>query len=237
MNLQRETMQNHSTIKFWAEDDRPREKLILKGKNALSDSEIIAILIGSGTREKTAVELAQEILQAHNNDLQQLGRSGVKDLSKHKGMGEAKSIALMAALELGRRRKEREGTKRIKVQSARDVYELLAPYFMDLNHEEFYVVFLNRSNGVLAYEQVSKGGVSGTIADGKIIFKSALMHQASALILAHNHPSGNLKASESDIRLTKNLHQFGKLIGIEVLDHLIFTDNGYLSLSEENIVF
>lgn len=230
-------MQNHATIKLWAEDDRPREKMLLKGKNALSDSEIIAILIGSGTREKTAVELAQEILQAHNNDLQQLGRSGVKDLIQHKGMGEAKSITLMAALELGRRRKDGEQKKRTKILGAKDVYELLYPFFMDLNHEEFYVVYVNRSNSVIAYEQVSKGGVSGTIADGKIIFKSALMHQASALILAHNHPSGNLKASDSDIRLTKNLRQFGKLIGIEVLDHVIFTDNGYLSLSDENIAF
>ena len=230
-------MQNHSTIKLWAEDDRPREKMMLKGKNALSDSEIIAILLGSGTREKTAVELAQEILQAHNNDLQILSRSGVKDLSQHKGMGEAKSITLMAALELGRRRRDTEKKERLKISRAKDVFDLLNPYFMDLSHEEFYVIYVNRSNVVLAYEMVSKGGVSGTVADGKIIFKAALMHQASALILAHNHPSGNLTASESDIRLTKNLQQFGKLIGIEVLDHVIFTDNGYLSFSEENIAF
>ncbi len=230
-------MKNHSTIKFWAEDDRPREKMLLKGKNALSDSEIVAILLGSGTREKSAVELAQEILHAHGNDLQKLGRSGVKDLSLHKGMGEAKSLTLMAALELGRRRRDTEKKKRHTIKSATDVNDVLAPYFMDLPHEEFYVLYLNRSNVLLHMEQVSKGGVSGTIADGKIIFKTALMHQASAMILAHNHPSGNLKASDSDIRLTKNLRQFGKLIGIEILDHVIFTDNGYLSLSEENIAF
>lgn len=230
-------MENHTTIKLWAEDDRPREKMILKGKNALSDSEIIAILLGSGTREKTAVELAQEILLAHDNDLQILSRAGIKELCRHKGMGEAKSISLMAALELGRRRRDSEQKKRKQILSAKDVHELLFPYFMDLSHEEFYVIFLNRSNVILGHEQVSKGGISGTIADGKIIFKSAIMHQASAIILAHNHPSGNLKASESDIRLTKDLRQFGKLIGIEILDHVIFTDNGYLSLSEENIAF
>lgn len=230
-------MENHTTIKLWAEDDRPREKMILKGKNALSDSEIIAILLGSGTREKTAVELAQEILHAHDNDLQILSRAGIKELCQHKGMGEAKSISLMAALELGRRRRDSEQKKRKQILSAKDVHELLYPYFMDLSHEEFYVIFLNRSNVILGHEQVSKGGISGTIADGKIIFKSAIMHQASAIILAHNHPSGNLKASESDIRLTKDLRQFGKLIGIEILDHVIFTDNGYLSLSEENIAF
>lgn len=230
-------MENHSSIKFWAEDDRPREKMLLKGKNALSDSEIIAILIGSGTREKSAVELAQEILQANENDLRKLSRSGVKDLCIHKGMGEAKSLTLMAALELGRRRKESEAKKRSIIKSAQDVYDVLSPYFMDLPHEEFHVLFLSRSNVVLHKEQISKGGISGTIADGKIIFKSAIMHQASAMILAHNHPSGNLKASESDIRLTKNLHQFGKLIGIDILDHVIFTDNGYLSFSEENITF
>ncbi len=230
-------MQNHATIKHWAEDDRPREKMLLKGKNALSDSEIIAILLGSGTREKSAVELAQEILQAHENDLQKLSRSGVKDLSKHKGMGEAKSLTLMAALELGRRRKESEFTKKVIVKSSQDVWDVLSPYFLDLPHEEFHVLYLNRSNILLHKELVSKGGMSGTIADGRIIFKTALLHQASALILAHNHPSGNLKASAPDIKLTKNLREFGKLIGIEILDHVIFTDNGYLSFSDENIAF
>ncbi len=229
-------MQNY-TIKRWAEDDRPREKMLLKGKNALSDSEIIAILLGSGTREKTAVELAQEILMAHGNDLHALGRSGVKDLSKYKGMGEAKSMTLIAALELGRRRKEFERQQKTKIKSSKDAYELLAPFFQDLNHEEFYVLYLNRANVVLQHEQISKGGVSGTVADGKIIFKSALLNQASAIILAHNHPSGNLKPSEADIRLTKDLRHFGKMIGIEVLDHLLFTDNGYLSLADENIAF
>ncbi len=227
----------NQTIKQWAEDDRPREKMLLKGKNALSDSEIIAILLGSGTREKTAVELAQEILQAHGNDLHALGRSGVKDLSQHKGMGEAKSLTLMAALELGRRRKDSERKQKIKITSSQDARDLLASYFQDLNHEEFYVVYLNRSNVVLHHEQISKGGVSGTVADGKVIFKSALLQQASAIILAHNHPSGNLKPSEADIRLTKDLRHFGKMIGIDVLDHLIFTDNGYLSLADENIAF
>lgn len=230
-------MQTNTTIKFWAEDDRPREKMLLKGKNVLSDSEIIAILLGSGSRNKSAVELAQEILSAHKNDLHQLGKSGVKELTVHKGMGEAKALTLMAALELGRRRKEADKIEKVKIESADDVYKLLRHLFQDLQHEEFYIVLMDRSNHVLRYEQVSKGGTSGTIADGKIIFKSALLHHASAIILAHNHPSGNLVASPQDIKLTKNLKEFGGLIGIEILDHLIFTDNGYLSLAEKSIAF
>lgn len=230
-------MQTNTTIKFWAEDDRPREKMLLKGKNALSDSEIIAILLGSGSRNKTAVELAQEILSAHQNDLHQLGKSGVKELTVHKGMGEAKALTLMAALELGRRRKEADRKEKVQIDSAEAVYLLLKHLFQDLQHEEFYIVLLDRSNRVLRYEQVSKGGTSGTIADGKIIFKLALLHQASALILAHNHPSGNLTASSQDIKLTKNLREFGALIGVEILDHLIFTDNGYLSLADNSIAF
>jgi DNA repair protein RadC len=230
-------MQTNTTIKCWAEDDRPREKMLLKGKNALSDSEIIAILLGSGSRNKSAVELAQEILAAHQNDLHRLGRSGVKELTAYKGMGEAKALTLMAALELGRRRKEADRKERVKIESAEDVHQLLKHLFQDLQHEEFYIVLLDRSNHVLRYEQVSKGGTSGTIADGKIIFKSALLHHASAIILAHNHPSGNLVASPQDIKLTKNLKEFGNMIGVEVLDHLIFTDNGYLSLAEKSIAF
>jgi DNA repair protein RadC len=227
----------NATIKCWAEDDRPREKMRLKGKNALSDSEIIAILLGSGTRNKTAVELAQEILSVHKNDLHQLGKSGVKELTMHKGMGEAKALTLMAALELGRRRKDADRKEKVKIQSANDVFQLLSHLFQDLPHEEFYIVLLDRGNHVLGYEQVSKGGTSGTIADGKIIFKLALLNQASALILAHNHPSGNLLASPQDIKLTKNLKEFGAMIGIEILDHVIFADNGYLSLAEKSIAF
>jgi len=230
-------MELNTTIKCWAEDDRPREKMLLKGKNALSDSEIVAILLGTGSRNKSAVELAQEILNAHQNDLHQLGKSGVKELTIFKGMGEAKAVSLMAALELGRRRKEACRIEKVKIKSSEDVYQLLQHAFQDLQHEEFYIVLLDRSNQVLRYEQVSKGGVSGTIADGKIIFKSALLHQASAIILAHNHPSGNLEASPQDIKLTKSLKAFGDMIGIEVLDHVIFTDNGYLSLVDKIIAF
>ncbi len=230
-------MNTSTTIKSWAEDDRPREKMLLKGKNALSNAEIIAILLGSGSRNKSAVELAQEILFSHQNDLHQLGKLGVKELTVHKGMGEAKALTLMAALELGRRRKDTDRIEKTKIKSSEDVYHLLKPLFLDLLHEEFYVVMLDRNNNVLKYEQISKGGVSGTIADGKIIFKSAILHQASAMILAHNHPSGNLEASPQDIKLTKNFKEFGQMIGIEVLDHLIFTDNGYLSLADKSIAF
>ncbi|MGJ8661618.1 MAG: RadC family protein [Bacteroidota bacterium] len=230
-------MKTSTAITSWAEDDRPREKMLLKGKNALSDSEIIAILLGSGSRNKSAVELAQEILSAHQNDLHQLGKLGVKELTIFKGMGEAKAVSLMAALELGRRRKDADRSEKVKIKSSEDVFNLLNHLFQDLPHEEFYVVLLDRNNNVLRYEQISKGGVSGTIADGKIIFKSALLHQASAIILAHNHPSGNLEASHQDIKLTKNFKEFGNMIGIEILDHLIFTDNGYLSLADKSIAF
>lgn len=227
-------MQKNTTIRFWAEDERPREKMILKGKNVLSDSEIIAILLGSGSRNKTAVELAQEILKNHQNDLNQLAKSSVKELTVYKGMGEAKAVTLIAALELGRRRKTTEQTERIKIKTAEDAFQLIKHLFQDLQHEEFYIILLDRSNHVIRYEQISKGGISGTVADGKIIFKLALLHHASAIILAHNHPSGNLIASVQDEKLTKDLKEFGNLIDIEILDHIIFTDYGYLSLAENS---
>jgi DNA repair protein RadC len=229
-------MSTNLSIKNWAEEDRPREKMRLKGRHVLSDSEIIAILLGSGTRTKSAVELAKEILGEFNNDLHLLGKAHVENLLRFNGIGEAKAITLLAALELGRRRKENERPKIVRITSAGDAFVLLQPVFMDLQHEEFHVLFLNQSNVVIASEQVSKGGVTGTIADGKIIFKKALLHQACGIILAHNHPSGALKASEADLKLTKNYRSFGEMIGIEVLDHLIFADNSYLSFADSNML-
>jgi DNA repair protein RadC len=229
-------MNETTTIKSWAEDDRPREKLKLKGRHILSDSEVLAILLSSGTREKTAVELAQEILQHFNNDFHSLSRATIEDLKQFKGVGEAKAITIVAALEMGRRRRDALHKKKVLVTSSKDAFDLLQPFFMDLQHEEFYVIYLDRSNRILKHSQLSKGGLSGTIADGKIIFKEALLLQASGIILAHNHPSGNLVASVQDKKLTKNLVEFGKMIGIDVLDHIIFTDNGYLSFSDSNLM-
>jgi DNA repair protein RadC len=223
-------------ILSWAEEDRPREKLLLKGKAALSDAELIAILIGSGTRELSAVDLSKVILQKAVNNLNELAKLSIKDLMKVKGIGEAKAISIIAALELGRRRKESEGVRRPRISSSRDAYEQIQPYLLDLPHEEFWLLLLNRANEVIKPIQVSQGGVSGTVADPKIIFKFAIENLSSAIILVHNHPSGNLKPSEADKELTRRLSSAGKLLEIPVLDHLIFTDGGYLSFADEGML-
>lgn len=229
-------MNTNLTIKSWAEDDRPREKMIAKGRSALSDAELIAILLGSGTATKSAVTLAQEMLHNCKNDLTKFGKWGIADLKRFKGVGDAKAITLMAAIELGRRRRESDISIETKIGSSRQVYELIKHHFQDLFHEEFYVVFLNRMNKVIQVRRISVGGMTGTIADGKVIFKEALLLNACGLILAHNHPSGQLKASKQDIDLTKELYRFGKQIEIFILDHLIITDNGYLSLADDGMM-
>jgi len=223
-------------ITHWAEEDRPREKLLLKGKVALSDAELIAILLGSGTVSVSAVELAKQILQSVDHNLNDLAKLSIKDLKKFKGIGEAKAITIVSALELGRRRKESEPTKRPRITSSQNVYDVMAPHLMDLPHEEFWILMLNKANVVIKKEQVSMGGVSGTIADPKIIFKKAVESLASAIILVHNHPSGNLKPSQADIMLTRKLKEGGKLLDIPVLDHLIFTDENYYSFADEGMM-
>lgn len=223
---------SQSSIKSWAEDDRPREKMQEKGRTALSNAELLAILLGSGTRSKTAVDVAQEVLQASENNLHQLGRFSQAEFMKFSGIGMAKAITLMAALELGRRRAEEPSNKKCKISHSKDVDQLMRPYFLDLQHEEFRVIGLSRANHVIGQKLVSKGGRSGTIADGKLIFKELLDMKASACILCHNHPSGTLRPSESDIRLTKQLFKFGQLIELKVLDHVILTDEGHYSLLE-----
>jgi DNA repair protein RadC len=223
-------------ILSWAEEDRPREKLLLKGKAALSDAELVAILIGSGTRELSAVDLSKIILQKASNNLNELAKLSIKDLMKVKGIGEAKAISIIAALELGRRRKESEGVRRARISSSRDAYDQIQPYLLDLPHEEFWLLLLNRANEVIKPVQVSQGGVSGTVADPKIIFKFAIENLSSAIILVHNHPSGNLKPSEADKELTRRLSSAGKLLEIPILDHLIFTDGGYLSFADEGML-
>ena len=223
-------------IKSWSPEDRPREKLILKGKSALSDAELIAILIGSGTATLSAVDVAKKVLNHAGNDLHELARQTVKDLVKVKGIGEAKAITIVAALELGRRRKDIEHIEKPKITSSRDAYELLKSELTDIPHEEFWILLLNRANRVIKKYQVSQGGVAGTVADPKIIYKTALEELASGIILAHNHPSGNLTASQADMDLTRKLKEAGRLLEIQVLDHLIVGGQKYFSFADEGLL-
>jgi len=223
-------------IKSWAAEDRPREKLLLKGKSALSDAELIAILLGTGTTTLSAVDLAKQILQTSNYNLHELARISVKDLMKIKGIGEAKAITIAAALELGRRRKESEPDEKPRIASSADVFDNIKAELMDIPHEEFWVLLLNRANRITKKKQISLGGVAGTVADPKIIFKLALEELASGIILAHNHPSGNLTASLADIDLTKKLKEAGKLLDIQVLDHLIIAGKRYFSFADEGLL-
>lgn len=227
------TAEQKLSIKTWAEEDRPREKLILKGKHSLSDAELIAILISSGNAEESAVELARRILKGCSNDLLQLARMNVSELMNFKGIGEAKAVCITAALELGRRRTESSPEKVEKISSSKDVVAIFQPLLGDLLHEEFWILFLNRANRVIGKQQISMGGMSGTVADPRMIFKSALDKKALAIILCHNHPSGNTLPSESDLSLTKSLHSAGKILEISVLDHIIITQSGFYSFADE----
>ncbi len=227
---------NFISIKNLSEDDRPREKLLQNGRTSLSNAEILAILIGSGSREKTAIQLCQEILLDANNDINILAKKSVKDLMKYKGIGEAKAISIVAALELGRRRKNEKSSPNPKIDSSKSAYLYIKHLFEDLQHEEFYILVLSRSNEVKSHHLISKGGFDATIADGKLIFKIALENAASSLILCHNHPSGNLSPSKSDIELTNNLKKFGAFINLPILDHLIITDNDYYSFADHSMI-
>jgi len=229
------TYDHKITIKSWAEEDRPREKLSQQGRRSLSDAELIAILIGSGNRNESAVELSKRILHTCDNDLNQLARLSIAELSGFKGIGEAKAISIIAALELGRRRKETLPAERVQVSTSIDVYQAIISQFKDLNHEEFWILLLNRANKITSRHLVSKGGQAGTIADTKIIFNIALQNHAASVILAHNHPSGNLKPSNADLELTQKLRSAGQFLDIPVLDHLIITDQGFLSFADEGI--
>ncbi|MCP9764525.1 RadC family protein [Lacihabitans soyangensis] len=225
-----------SGIKAWAEDDRPREKLLNKGKQSLSDAELIAILIGMGTREMSAVELAKLILQSTGNNLNELAKLGVKELMKFKGIGEAKAISIVAAMELARRRKDTDPLKKDRIRYSKEAYNILKPYMMDLDHEQFWMVCLNRNQEVVKIIQISTGGVTGTIADPKIIFKHAVEQLSSCIILSHNHPSGNLNPSEADIKLTKQLCEGARLLDMTLSDHIIFSNDGYFSFADQNML-
>jgi DNA repair protein RadC len=220
-------------IKDWALEDRPREKLLKKGIVSLSDAELIAILIGTGTRNESAVELAKKVLKNANNNLNELGKLEIKDLQKNKGIGEAKAIIITAALELGRRRKATDIIQKQKISSSNDVFEIFQPLLGDLPHEEFWILLLNRSNKIIDRFKISQGGISGTVIDARLILKTAIEKLASSIILCHNHPSGNKMPSDADDSITKKLVDGGKLLDIKVLDHLIISDTQFFSYADE----
>jgi DNA repair protein RadC len=219
-----------------AEEDRPREKLLLRGKSALTDAELIAILIGSGTPSMSAVDLSRMILRHINHDLSALARLSVKDLMKFKGIGEAKAISIVSALELGRRRKDQDAPQRQKITSSRDAYELMRPELYDEVIEHFYLILMSRSNYVIKKQLISQGGTAGTVVDPKLVFKTALEHMAHSIILVHNHPSGSASPSEQDKKLTQRLVRIGRDMDLSILDHMIFTDRGYFSFADEGIL-
>lgn len=224
------------SIKNWSHDDRPREKLRDKGKSALSDAELVAILIGSGSRNESAVELCKRILGSTNNNLSALGKLSLKQLTAFKGIGEAKAITIIAAMELGRRRRMEEALQQHKINSSQSVFELMQPIIGELAHEEFWILYLNNSNKVLQKNQLSKGGITGTLVDVRLALKTAIEVGAVGLILAHNHPSGTLKPSEADKQITRKLKNAGDSLDIKVLDHLIITEKAYFSFADDGIL-
>jgi DNA repair protein RadC len=228
-------MEENLSIKNWSEDDQPREKLMLKGKQVLSDAELVAILIGSGSRSESAVQLSQRILFSVDNNLNALGKLSVKQLTEFKGIGDAKAISIVAATELGRRRRAEETVELTKITSSKAVFDIMQPIIGELVHEEFWVLFLNNSNKVIYKSQISKGGITGTVVDVRMVFKMALEQNAVSIILSHNHPSGKLEASDADKNITKQLKLAGQQLSIPVLDHIIITENGYLSFRDEDI--
>lgn len=224
------------TIKSWAEGDRPREKLLLNGRHTLSDAELIAILIRTGIKNNSAVELAKQILHQCNNNLSELSRLNVKELARFKGIGTVKAVTIVAALELGRRRRESIAVKKEVISSSTDIVELMNPQLADLVHEEFWLILLNRANHIITRMAISKGGISGTVVDPRLVFKAAIEHHASGIILCHNHPSGNIKPSNEDIKLTKKLQEAGRNLDINVLDHIIIGGASFYSFADEGIM-
>lgn len=224
------------SIKNWSQDDQPREKLLYKGKTALSDAELVAILIGSGNREESAVALCQRILASTDNNLSALGKLSIKQLMAFKGIGEAKAITIIAALELGRRRRGGAALERQKITSSTSVFELMQPLIGELPHEEFWIVYLNNSNRVIQKNQLSKGGITGTLVDVRLALKTALEVGAVGIVLAHNHPSGTLKPSQADKALTTKMKTAAQSLDIKVLDHLIVTETAYFSFADENLM-
>ena len=224
------------SIKNWSESDRPREKLLLKGKENLSDAELLAILIGSGSRNESAVSLCKRILKDNAHKINLLAKLDVQQLMQYKGIGEAKAISIVAALELGRRRRGEEAMELTKITSSTKVFEVMQPILGDLHHEEFWMLLLNNSNKIIHKSALSKGGITGTLVDLRLLFKNALAFGAVSLILAHNHPSGTLKPSKADIEITKRIKNGAATLDLKLLDHLIITDKSYFSFADESIL-
>ncbi len=224
------------SIKQWAEDDRPREKLLAGGCSSLSDAELVAIMIGSGNRDETAVELARRMLVSFDNSLNRLGKQNVLELMQFRGIGKAKAVVIISALELGRRRKEENVSEKPRVQSSRDAFTILEPLVGDLLHEEFWILLLNRSNRLIECLRTSQGGISGTVTDIRMILKNAILNSASSIVLCHNHPSGNLNPSKADVDITKKMNEAARLMDIKVLDHIILGDRNYFSFADEGIL-
>ncbi len=223
-------------IKDWAVEDRPREKLLSQGERALSDAELIAILIGSGNLNETAVELSRRILSSVNNNLNDLGRKGIDYLTTFKGIGEAKAVAILAAIELGRRRKEAEVFNTKKITGSKDAADFFMPLLGDLNHEEFWIMLLDRGNKIKDHFMISQGGITGTVIDVRLILKRALDNGAVSMILCHNHPSGTMRASDADLKITKKIKQAAQVMDISLLDHIIVGQNSYYSFADEGIL-
>jgi DNA repair protein RadC len=230
------TYQAKVPIKQWSEDDRPREKLIMKGKVVLSNAELLAVLIGSGNKRESAVDIAKNILDRVNQNLTELSRQTVNELTRTNGIGAAKAVIIVAALELGNRKRTQDVLAREKVSGSRDVFELFQPELSEANYEEFWILLLNRANRIIRKMSISEGGISGTVADPKKIFKIGLEFNASSIILCHNHPSGNVQPSEADIKLTRKMKEAGTLLDLPVLDHLIIGGNSYYSFADEGMM-
>jgi DNA repair protein RadC len=225
------------SIKSWAEEDRPREKLLLKGKKQLTDAELLAIILGSGNRDESALGLAKRILQAYAADLNELGRSSIRELTERfNGVGEAKAISIIAALELGQRRKLLSLQNRPLINSSKEAYLALAPLLMDLDTEEFWILLLNQANRMIGREKISAGGLAITSVDSRVVFKKALECNATSIVLCHNHPSGNLRPSQADLDLTQRMRKAGEQLEILVQDHLIVSEAGYYSFADEGII-
>lgn len=222
------------SIKQWKEDDRPREKMLLKGKSSLSNAELLTILIGSGTRKESALSLSKRILLRYKNNLNALAKESPFDLMHFKGIGKAKSISIITALELGRRRIAEPASDKLKVSSSKNVYDIMRPLIGDLSHEEFWIIYLNNANKIQDKTQLSIGGITATLVDVRLIFKKGISLGATSIVLCHNHPSGNLTPSGADIQLTEKIIKGGNILDIKVLDHIIIAEEGYYSFADEN---
>jgi len=223
-------------LKEWAVEDRPREKLLTKGPRSLSEAELIAILLGSGNLDETAVELARRVLNSAGNNLHELGRKDIGFLTAFKGIGEAKAVNIAAALELGRRRREADVLQATRINGSKEVAEIFMPLLGDLAHEEFWVLLLNRNNKVIDKFMASQGGITGTVIDVRLIMKTALEKMATSMVLCHNHPSGGLTPSEADLQITRKLKEAGRILEIQVLDHLVVTQKSYYSFADEGVL-